>query len=1798
MSDNTQATVLPHPSQPPEFHSPPPPPGDPPVAAATSAEPPGQATQLTAQPSQYAPPAGPPPGASAPAPAEDPAQPSADPFSDVHRTAAQLQELPQHPDQPLPAGALTEAHLHSEPVPILPPRPPQHEPEQPPPPPRASFDQIPDHPAVRQSSFGRVQSPSQSVQRVAMTPVQPQPVPPPPQAPVLDSSAETLESDPAVASLHAMFPAFDLLVLQSVLEATGGDRDQAIDSLLAMSDPDYVPAQPQTTGGGAPNQSRQLTQTELDEEFARRLMLEEEQQAHGGAWLPRGQTSPHNVSYQTYQPRRSGEYQHPSGAGGGGISNMASDLQQQFRSFIGGTGGRGTGVQGQPQPQDQGNTGAGYQEQFSKFADTGKKTFNSIVNKVKQKMEEFDRQHPPDTQNMNRPPQSGHWSNWQAPNQGYQPPPQAATYAQSPAPAQPVLAARSPPLGAAHGTLDSNPYGIPPANTNTDAALPTSSGRWQYQPEPAAPPAQPQAPAMSVGAPEEPRRSIDAARLGILPKRPVSLMGAGANTRPAATTSTHATERDSDEESLEYVDRPMPGAITRSRRVIALILAPASFALRHKQMPLDGSQTTSPRGASPPVYLPVKQEPGDPPLFNPPPPPPLAATPLRARASAVKLEPAPTPPSSNAIKSTSSAPPSLPSTTKAEDEPGNDELENDELENDEPDNDEPTLAHKADETPNPTDEVVYTPDNALAKGQQMADTIGSYLQQLDLGSTLRKDVWLREVERCILISNDMQNEAHSNIISSSLKSQELPHTMIALCGATGAGKSSLLNAILDDNIVPTSGMRACTAVVTEIGYHDKSTIAAEIEFLALSEWKAELAILLGDAADKDGKPKRRSEPRKDLTISAVYPLLTAECMTRMTPDEIIAAHPDIQGVLGSTHKIESQNSEAFALEIAQYVDSKDRKRNKDTDKPADPALWPLIRLVRVRCDAGALKCGAVLVDLPGVADANLARSSIAKEYMKKCDRIWIVAPVVRQVSPLEQTSMASGIDDLRRAVDDKTAKDGNYDDRTITFIATKTDDFSCMEMIDNLGLDSDPMLVKIESAISEALAGAVEWKAAQDYAAEEVQGTSCEIDGLRSALRGYEEQLAASKASEPFATHKSPKASGYKKRKRGPRGRVPKRQCSRRDEDIAMNDHEDELNVEDDVIVISSDSDQALVLSDSEDSLSEGEPEPKNPLLLMQESLKQMIEKKQAELNALHERRDAQQKVHQDAGTKLAEHNKWLDTVQKEKSTFCSIQRNEARAFQLVVAREVHGEANNPDTFDPSEDLRDYNAIDLPVFTCSSRDYMRIKGERISGFTSPYPKLDVHLVEQIKGDGGPSCFANTEDTGVPALQQWCHELAVSAREQFAHSQLNNLATFLRSVHAYLVDVEGISAADRTSLVEMWESSMLPSKFGGDLGLTQVDPAILAPPPATPCPPNGRRCKRSASPSPPPDSSLSGIARQIEQLQGQKHVMLVRDKGKGVSFRLRHRMENVVLDGVKQLKQVFRDGIEERCRVGAGKAKDAAIETSDKLADSMHWGTYRATLRRDGEHLKDVNAELVAPMTREIASSWAQVFESDLFTPMEAAARTEITQLLKDIEDSVPAGLKDRCKTRTQATLKEVQVVTANILQNIKTAMTNEQKEISRCLTPHVKSSLLDGYRLALAEQGKGSVARQKGVFRDYLASNRDTIFDGGANSLFDKLDQAADSVGQLLGCALGELSEKVEVSMSTLWEVPKGNEDDVIKRRQLMTRIHTMLGQLEPWIAASKNPANVDVDMDTGSGVDGGTDAEMNTTETSGQPDN
>ena len=211
--------------------------------------------------------------------------------------------------------------------------------------------------------------------------------------------------------------------------------------------------------------------------------------------------------------------------------------------------------------------------------------------------------------------------------------------------------------------------------------------------------------------------------------------------------------------------------------------------------------------------------------------------------------------------------------------------------------------------------------------------------------------------------------------------------------------------------------------------------------------------------------------------------------------------------------------------------------------------------------------------------------------------------------------------------------------------------------------------------------------------------------------------------------------------------------------------------------------------------------------------------------------------------------------------------------------------------------------------------------------------------------------------------------------------------------------------------------------------------------------------------------------------------------------------------VQDLHQSFKDGLEEKCRIGAANVSYSLVP--DRLLEVIlsigfrccafdprrvhkldalgylpsqyvthlyglhaNWKCISA-LRRHGAFRRDLNVELINPFTRNIAHSWAKVFESDLFGPFENATIDTINELVKDVEDSAAHGLKDRARLQGETCVEEARVALNKTVDLVKETMNQQQKEVSRCLAPHVQEQLIEGYDTAMEERGTGSVARQK-----------------------------------------------------------------------------------------------------------------------------
>ncbi|KAH9892704.1 hypothetical protein C8Q73DRAFT_699123 [Cubamyces lactineus] len=331
--------------------------------------------------------------------------------------------------------------------------------------------------------------------------------------PGADNTEEQAQVSPQVASLRSMFPDFDVTVLQSVLDSVNGDQERAVDILLGMSDPEYVSTQQGTTQAEQPS-------LDLDEQLARQLMLEDQQQqqrhATGNSWPRRDQI---NVPYQA---RRS-----PEGQPRPPPAERRTDLEELQRTM-------------------------------GQIAESGKRTFSSIVSKVKAKINEYETSRNTG-QSSNTVPQWGSAPPTQldrhTASQAYQ---QHYYGEPEPSPAlEPPISLSSPPASQPRGyDLDAppvqpTPVHAVPAASSLQAPGGGSPGRATTPPSAATQQRSPAAsPRPSGDVPRPPPTSsgspVNAAKIGLLPKRPVSLLNANS---PPPT-------RPSDDDDLEYAENP------------------------------------------------------------------------------------------------------------------------------------------------------------------------------------------------------------------------------------------------------------------------------------------------------------------------------------------------------------------------------------------------------------------------------------------------------------------------------------------------------------------------------------------------------------------------------------------------------------------------------------------------------------------------------------------------------------------------------------------------------------------------------------------------------------------------------------------------------------------------------------------------------------------------------------------------------------------------------------------------------------------------------------------------------------------------------------------------------------------------------------------------------------------------------------------------------------------------------------------------------------------------------------------
>ncbi|KAI0434072.1 hypothetical protein F5Y09DRAFT_349681 [Xylaria sp. FL1042] len=607
---------------------------------------------------------------------------------------------------------------------------------------------------------------------------------------------------------------------------------------------------------------------------------------------------------------------------------------------------------------------------------------------------------------------------------------------------------------------------------------------------------------------------------------------------------------------------------------------------------------------------------------------------------------------------------------------------------------------------------------------------------------------LGELAQMLRSNAEYTDDARMLSINALKERSNNPPAVLGVVGGTGHGKSSLINALLEESkLVPTNCFRACTAVVTEISFNRSENpdhrYTAEIEFISAEDWGRELGYLFRDIAISEEVSNEGQLQNVDVKIAwakvtAVYPEVSRESIGQIDP-KVLADNPAIKALLGTTKTVHKRTAKELYEAIQIYVDSKKNMTVTpfgDDDNRVE--LWPLIKVVRIYTKADVLSTGAVIVDLPGVQDSNAARAAVAAKYIQKCSGLLVVSMITRAVNDQAAQEL------LGERFKQQLQLDGNFSN--VTFVCSKTDDINFDEAADALGLSNEAQrLIDSERNLSTLKA-------------------SSELDKLKNrkdAILTFAEEI--DKHIDRYEKLRSRRAKGETVT---PPNKYPKKRKSKAH--IARPTKRCRLNPDNNLDQGPQDT-HWVSAEDHWGSLDKDMPKFSAEHHLTWEDIQSMIEYLRSQKkSAIDENQNLQEKVY-DKEDRIKSLQEETSRLKEQLNVECVSRRNECSRqaicdqFALGLRELDNRQDTGPNDLDLRREPRNYAEAgrSLPVFCVSSRAYrLLVDGKIVDGFD------------------------DIRDTEIPQLRAHTKKLTEATRIHHARSFLNDLAKTLNSLYLW------------------------------------------------------------------------------------------------------------------------------------------------------------------------------------------------------------------------------------------------------------------------------------------------------------------------------------------------------------------------------------------------------------------------------
>uniref|UniRef100_A0A669C452 Dynamin N-terminal domain-containing protein n=1 Tax=Oreochromis niloticus TaxID=8128 RepID=A0A669C452_ORENI len=222
--------------------------------------------------------------------------------------------------------------------------------------------------------------------------------------------------------------------------------------------------------------------------------------------------------------------------------------------------------------------------------------------------------------------------------------------------------------------------------------------------------------------------------------------------------------------------------------------------------------------------------------------------------------------------------------------------------------------------------------------------------------------------------------------------------LVGVFGKTGAGKSSLINAIIKEkNLLPSGSVNACTSVMTKVEANTRSSkYEAEIEFITKEEWNDELWSFHQLLDNNENQEKEGDDDYRD-AVEKLTALYGEEWKEKSSENLMENKYfKEIPEFLQSRRKIlRCESANELSAQFVKYTRSESKQGEGNEGKKW---FWPLVKCVTVRVPNNPFLQHVTLVDLPGNGDCNKSRDQMWKGIVGDCSTVWIVTEINRAAS--------------------------------------------------------------------------------------------------------------------------------------------------------------------------------------------------------------------------------------------------------------------------------------------------------------------------------------------------------------------------------------------------------------------------------------------------------------------------------------------------------------------------------------------------------------------------------------------------------------------------------------------------------------------------------------------------------------------------------------------------------------------------------------------------------------------------------